>query len=103
MDWFSYFKFISCLKFQTHFYQGLHRFYILVGIFFQTLFGFNVSGHQNLYSLIEFKIAKPNLINGGLFGFEGSIFCTLIQFILITATLIYYNKSVSSSKQTKFL
>ena len=60
--------------------------------FFQSLFGFNVSG-QNLYSLIEFKIAKSNLINGGLFGFEGSIFCIVIQLVLITTILIYYNKA----------
>ena len=57
-----------------------------------SLFGFNVSG-QNLYSLIEFKIAKSNLINGGLFGFEGSIFCIVIQLVLITTILIYYNKA----------
>ena len=60
--------------------------------FFLFFFGFNVSG-QNLYSLIEFKIAKSNLINGGLFGFEGSIFCIVIQLVLITTILIYYNKA----------
>jgi membrane protease YdiL (CAAX protease family) len=60
--------------------------------FFQTLFGFNVSG-QDFYSLIEFKIAKPNLINGGLFGFESSIFCIVIQLVVIISILIYYNKS----------
>jgi membrane protease YdiL (CAAX protease family) len=65
--------------------------------FFQTLFGFNVSG-QDFYSLIEFKIAKTNLINGGLFGFEGSIFCIVIQLILITAILIYCNKSALYNK-----
>ena len=60
--------------------------------FFLFFFGFNVSG-QNLYSLIEFKIAKSNLINGGLFGFEGSIFCIVIQLVLITTILIYYNNA----------
>ena len=65
--------------------------------FFQSLFGFNVSG-QNLYSLIEFKIAKSNLINGGLFGFEGSIFCIVIQLVLITTILIYYNKAAHHNK-----
>ncbi len=68
--------------------------------FFQSLFGFNVSG-QDLYSLIEFKMTKPNLINGGLFGFEGSIFCILIQLVLITALLIYYNKSALLTMQIK--
>lgn len=65
--------------------------------FFQTLFGFNVSG-QDLYSLIEFKIAKPNIINGGFFGFEGSIFCVVFQLVFITAILVYYNKSVLYNK-----
>lgn len=65
--------------------------------FFQSLFGFNVSG-QNLYSLVEFKIAKSNLINGGLFGFEGSIFCIVIQLVLITTILIYYNKAAHHNK-----
>jgi membrane protease YdiL (CAAX protease family) len=59
--------------------------------FFQTLFGFNVSG-QNLYSLIEFKMTTYNGLNGGTFGFEGSYFCIIIQLILITILLIYYNK-----------
>lgn len=65
--------------------------------FFQSLFGFNVSG-QDIYSLIEFKITKANLINGGLFGFEGSIFCVVIQLVLITTIFIYYNKSAFQSK-----
>lgn len=67
--------------------------------FFQTLFGFNVSG-QDFYSLIEFKIAKPNLINGSSFGFEGSIFCIVIQLVLITSIFIYYNKSTLHNKAT---
>jgi membrane protease YdiL (CAAX protease family) len=63
--------------------------------FFQTLFGFNVSG-QNLYSLIEFKMTKYNGLNGGTFGFEGSFFCIIIQLIIITILLIYYNKPLLS-------
>lgn len=69
--------------------------------FFQTLFGFNVSG-QNLYSLIEFKMTKYNGLNGGTFGFEGSIFCIVIQLIVITTVLIYYNKP-NSPKSPDFI
>lgn len=61
--------------------------------FFQSLFGFNVSG-QNTYSLIESEISEPNLINGGEFGFEGSILSIIVQIILIVCIFIYYtNKS----------
>ncbi|MDT0622852.1 CPBP family intramembrane glutamic endopeptidase [Croceitalea vernalis] len=56
---------------------------------FQTLFGFNVSG-IDFYSLIEFKIPKNNLINGGEFGFEGSILAIVFQIILILILFFYF-------------
>ena len=59
--------------------------------FFQSLFGFNVSG-QNFYSLIEFEMIEKNKINGGDFGFEGSILSTIIEILLITGILLYYRK-----------
>ncbi len=59
---------------------------------FQTLFGFNVSG-QDFYSLIEFKITDNNMINGGDFGFEGSIFSVIAQVLAIGAIWFYYNKN----------
>ncbi len=58
---------------------------------FQTLFGFNVSG-QDFYSLIEFKITDKNLLNGGDFGFEGSIFSVIVQVLLIVAIWFYYER-----------
>jgi membrane protease YdiL (CAAX protease family) len=64
--------------------------------FFQTLFGFNVSG-QDLYSLIEFKIKEKNIFNGGYFGFEGSIFSIIIQVMIITAIVIYYQNKKTKS------
>ena len=48
---------------------------------FQSLLGFNVSG-QDIYSIIEFTVPENNKINGGQFGFEGSIFSILTEFIL---------------------
>ncbi len=59
--------------------------------FFQSLFGFNVSG-QDIYSLIEFNITEKNIINGGDFGFEGSIFSIIVQIILIVSIFIYYQR-----------
>lgn len=57
--------------------------------FFQSLFGFNVSG-KNIYSIIEFTIPENNKINGGLFGFEGSVFSLLIELILMILIIYYY-------------
>jgi len=58
---------------------------------FQTFFGFNVSG-QDFYSIIEFKIPKNNLLNGGNFGFEGSILSIVFQIIFIVIIWSYYRK-----------
>jgi len=58
---------------------------------FQTLLGFNVSG-QDFYSLIEFDISQNNLLNGGNFGFEGSIFSIIAQIIAIVLIWTYYNQ-----------
>lgn len=59
--------------------------------FFQSLFGFNVSG-MNDYSMIECTIPKENILNGGAFGFEGSILATIFQLILITCLVFYHKK-----------
>lgn len=67
--------------------------------FFQTLFGFNVSG-QDFYSLIELKITNKNIINGGDFGFEGSILSIMAQVLLIAA-LWYYYENVKTKKLQK--
>ena len=58
---------------------------------FQTLFGFSVSG-QDAYSIIEFSIQENNILNGGAFGFEGSILSIIGQIIVIIGIGIYYNK-----------
>lgn len=104
MDWFSYLNLFlaGILLGSTYIFTKNLWFPIALHFswnFFQSLFGFNVSG-QNIYSLIEFKITKPNLINGGSFGFEGSILCIVIQLILIISILIYYNKATLHNKAT---
>lgn len=58
---------------------------------FQTIFGFNVSG-QKSYSLIEFSIPENNLINGGDFGFEGSILSAIAMIVTIVGIEIYYRR-----------
>ena len=58
---------------------------------FQSLFGFNVSG-QDFYSLVEFNIIENNLLNGGAFGFEGSILSILFQLVVIFSIGYYYTR-----------
>lgn len=43
-----------------------------------SIYGFNVSGGEFYQSLITLEYPSYNLINGGLFGFEGSIICTIL-------------------------
>lgn len=57
--------------------------------FFQTHVGFNVSG-QDLYSIIEIDILENNLLNGGGFGFEGSILSLIFQVISIILIYKYF-------------
>jgi len=58
---------------------------------FQTTLGFNVSG-QDLYSLIEFNISENNLLNGGAFGFEGSVLSVIAMIATIIGITMYYNR-----------
>jgi membrane protease YdiL (CAAX protease family) len=58
---------------------------------FQTILGFNVSG-QKTYSLIEFSITENNIINGGKFGFEGSILSVIAMLVTIIGIEIYYRR-----------
>lgn len=58
---------------------------------FQTLMGFNVSGHDG-YSLIEFSLSDSHWINGGSFGFEGSIISIGIQVLIILGIVLVYKK-----------
>ncbi|MDB2672959.1 CPBP family intramembrane metalloprotease [Flavobacteriaceae bacterium] len=60
--------------------------------FFQTHFGFNVSG-QETYSLIEFSIVENNLWNGGDFGFEGSWLSIISSIIMIILVERYFKKT----------
>jgi len=63
---------------------------------FQTILGFNVSG-QKTYSLIEFGITENNLLNGGEFGFEGSILSLIAMLITIVGIEIYYRRQKAAT------
>lgn len=45
------------------------------------ILGFEVSGQSLEFSAITQLVAKENIINGGHFGFEGSIICTALMII----------------------
>jgi len=66
--------------------------------FFQNHFGFNVSG-KDLYSLIEISLTDKNILNGGGFGFEGSILSIILTITFIILIERYYRKL--SQKQSK--
>ena len=74
------------LHFSWNFFQG-------------PVFGFNVSGHDS-YSLIGQYRPKDDLLNGGLFGFEGSLLA--VGFLLLATGIIWkiyhysYKKSLPS-------
>jgi len=64
--------------------------------FFQSLFGFNVSGLDS-YSLIEFKTTQDTWANGGDFGFDGSVLAILFQLILIVVLYAVFNNKKKKS------
>ena len=66
---------------------------------FQAYFGFNVSG-QEFYSIVEFNIAEENILNGGKFGFEASIFSLILQITLILLIFRYYQKRKNLSENS---
>lgn len=57
-----------------------------------SVFGFKVSGEDYFSSLITFSMNKPDLINGGDFGFEGSVLCCFLLIIEAVAMYVYLKK-----------
>lgn len=105
MDWFTFFDlFLAGLLLGiTYIYTKNLWFPITLHFswnFFQSLFGFNVSGKDS-YSWIEFEIKENNIFNGGNFGFEGSIYSSIIQIMLIITIVIYYEKKQSKKSISK--
>ena len=59
--------------------------------FFQSIFGFNVSGHDS-YSLIQTSISQANQLNGGEFGFEGSFISTVLLTLILIAVFYHFKR-----------
>ena len=65
--------------------------------FFQgTIFGFNVSG-KDTYSLLATKNNSLNILNGGDFGFEGSILSIILQIIAIGIVFIIFKNRLKTN------
>lgn len=63
------------------------------------VFGYSVSG-QKIDSLLTIKTIGNESINGGEFGFEGSIICTIMTIVSILMIMIYYNKTTANNGYT---
>jgi len=57
----------------------------------QAILGFNVSGNRT-FSIVEFSIKENNRLNGGDFGFEGSILSMGFQIFFIIIIVLYYKR-----------
>lgn len=56
------------------------------------ILGFEVSGGRLGGTLLSLELSEENIINGGTFGFEGSILCTALMIIAIVITLRLQDK-----------
>jgi len=66
--------------------------------FFQGgVWGFHVSGNTIYYSINVQTKTSDNYLNGGDFGFEGSLLCAIIQLIAIFLLWRYYERKLPSA------
>ncbi|WP_053002606.1 CPBP family intramembrane glutamic endopeptidase [Kordia jejudonensis] len=72
------------LHFSWNFFQG-------------PIFGFEVSG-QEFYSVIQQSRMEDNLLNGGSFGFEGSLLATSLLLVSIFVIDQYYRRKIGVLK-----
>ena len=66
------------LHFSWNFFQG-------------TIFGFSVSGNKE-YALVTQSRPADTILNGGEFGFEGSLLAVIFLTLAIAALIIYYRR-----------
>lgn len=57
-----------------------------------SVFGFKVSGTDYFSSVVELQLARNDLLNGGSFGFEGSVLCTILASLAIAGLAIYFRR-----------
>lgn len=57
-----------------------------------SVLGYEVSGIKVFPSLLQLRLPEENLINGGHFGFEGSIICTILMIIGTALIIGWYER-----------
>ncbi|NDV69113.1 CPBP family intramembrane metalloprotease [Dysgonomonas sp. 25] len=67
---------------------GMHLFWNFVQ---GPVLGYNVSGTQNT-PILSLSYPENNILNGGAFGFEGSVICSVLCIIGTLAIIAYYEK-----------
>lgn len=53
--------------------------------------GYQVSGNNFMSTMLELHIPEENVLNGGAFGFEGSLICTVLM-IVFTMLIIWWGE-----------
>lgn len=56
------------------------------------ILGYEVSGTKMFPSMIQLYLPEENILNGGRFGFEGSIICTVLMLIGTAAIIGWYER-----------
>lgn len=51
--------------------------------------GFEVSGTNTFPTMLSLQFSRENIINGGAFGFEGSIICTILMIVSTFAIILW--------------
>lgn len=68
---------------------GLHLFWNFMQ---GPVFGFNVSGMDISHTIVQLRYPENNIINGGDFGFEGSVLCSILCILGAFIIGFYYSR-----------
>ena len=60
------------------------------------ILGYEVSGTTIFSSLVDLSYPSYTMWNGGMFGFEGSVICTILMVAYILSVILYFRKKQSS-------
>lgn len=56
------------------------------------ILGYRVSGNDFMSSMLTLRLLEANVVNGGAFGFEGSLICTVLMIVLTIMTVWWGEK-----------
>lgn len=55
------------------------------------ILGYRVSGNDFMSSMLTLRLPEANVVNGGAFGFEGSLICTVLM-IVLTIMIVWWGE-----------